>query len=118
MSRFSTFLAAAALASGLALLPAAASADALAGAWTLGIGKDDAGCSVTFAVNGTETAGSVASAGGCSDAAGSIARWRVVGKNLNLLSPSGALIAFLKPAGENRYEGQRVKDSRKVVLSR
>lgn len=89
----------------------------LTGKWTYKVGTSDAVCTLTLTANGSETAGDVASGEGCIGGLSEVAHWRVAGYNLNLISPSGDLVAVLRQKGDI-YVGQQIGGGRKVALSR
>ena len=111
-------LSALALAAGLAVTGASlAHADsAMTGKWNYKVGADDA-CTLTLSSGDRETAGSIAPDANCPGGLTTIAQWRAVGRNLNLLSSSGNLVAVLHPKGDG-YTGEQIGGGRKVALSR
>ncbi len=114
MKGISTF----ALAAGLALAGASlAHADSsLTGKWNYKVGAS-APCTLTFTAGTDQSAGDVTSGAGCGGGFSAVARWREVGTNLNLISPSGDLVAVLNPKGTG-YAGQQIGGGRKIALSR
>ncbi len=84
------------------------------GAWKLSTGVADAPCVITLATN-TENAGPVTSTGDCNGT--DVGHWKTVGSTLQLSSPTGELVAWLKPSGDT-YVGKRVSDGRVVALAR
>ena len=94
-----------------------AHADAtLTGNWKMTVGSA-AACSLSLAAGTSDTAGTVAAGPGCPSGLATIGQWKTIGSTLELLSPSGDLVAMLKPKGD-AYEGKRIEDGRKVALSR
>lgn len=83
----------------------------LVGAWKLTTGAS-APCTLTLADDGAAAPGT-----DCAGGLDAIGHWKTVGTKLQLLSPSGNLVASLKPNGAS-YEGTRVEDGRKVALTR
>jgi hypothetical protein len=84
------------------------------GAWKLSTGVNDAPCVVTLTAD-TADAGPVASTGDCNGT--DVGHWKTVGSTLQLSTPGGELIAFLRPNGDT-YVGKRVSDGRVVALAR
>jgi hypothetical protein len=113
MTKVSSLVLGCTLALGLIGLAHADSA-APTGAWKLSTGANDAPCTITLTTN-TDTAGPVASAGDCNGTV--VGHWKTVGSTLQLASPTGELVAWLKPKGD-AYEGKRVSDGRTVALAR
>jgi hypothetical protein len=88
----------------------------ITGAWKLSTGVADAPCVVTLTPDAdVATAGTATSTGDCNGT--NVGRWHAVGSSLQLLSPGGEMVAWLKPKGD-AYEGTRVSDGRKVALAR
>jgi len=88
----------------------------LTGTWKMTVGNA-APCSLSLSADATQTGGTVAAGPECPSGLSAIGQWKTVGTSLQLLSPSGNLVALLKPKGD-AYEGSRVEDGRKVALSR
>jgi hypothetical protein len=84
------------------------------GAWKLSTGVNDAPCVITLS-NDTDNAGPVASTGDCNGT--NVGHWKTVGSTLQLTTPDGELVAYMKPKGDT-YEGKRVSDGRVVALAR
>ncbi|HEY5339322.1 MAG TPA: AprI/Inh family metalloprotease inhibitor [Rhizomicrobium sp.] len=84
------------------------------GAWKLSTGVNDAPCVITL-TNNVADAGPVASTGDCNGTV--VGHWKTVGTTLQLSSPTGELVAWLKPKGD-AYEGKRISDGRAVALAR
>jgi hypothetical protein len=112
MTRLHSLILGGALAFGLIGL---AQADTtVTGAWKLSTGANDAPCVVTLNAD-TTTAGTASSTGDCNGT--NVGRWKTIGPSLQLLSGSGELVAWLKPAGD-AYKGARISDGRVVALAR
>ena len=94
---------------------AQADSTAPTGAWKLSTGVNDAPCTITLSTDAVTNAGPVASAGDCNGTV--VGHWKTVGPTLQLSSPTGELVAWLKPKGD-AYEGKRVSDGRQVALAR
>jgi hypothetical protein len=84
------------------------------GAWKLSTGINDAPCVITLTTD-TDNAGPVASTGDCNGTV--VGHWKAVGTTLQLSSPAGELVAWLKPNGDT-YVGKRISDGRVVALAR
>jgi len=114
MKGISTF----ALAAGVALVGAtlAHAESSMAGKWSYKIGVATP-CTLTFTAGTDQTVGDVASDAGCAGGLSAVAHWRQVGARLNLISPSGDLVAVLSPKGGG-YTGQQIGGGRKIALSR
>lgn len=115
MFRLSTL----AIATGLAVAGAslAQAESPVAGKWNYKVGNSDAACTLTLTANSSETAGDIAASDGCVGGLSAVAHWRVTGSNLNLISPSGDLVAVLHQKGDT-YVGTQVGGGRKLALSR
>jgi hypothetical protein len=88
------------------------------GVWKLSVGVNDAPCTLTLTPDDqVATAGTVAPAADCESGLTTIGHWKAVGTSLQLYSPSGELVAWLKPKGDI-YEGSRISDGRKLALAR
>ncbi|HUJ03966.1 MAG TPA: AprI/Inh family metalloprotease inhibitor [Rhizomicrobium sp.] len=105
------------VAAGLALagISIAQADTALTGAWKMTVGQT--ACTLTLSADSTGAGGSAAAGPECPGGLLAIGQWKTVGASLQLLSPSGNLVALLKPKGD-AYEGTRIEDGRKVALSR
>ncbi|MBU6445319.1 MAG: AprI/Inh family metalloprotease inhibitor [Alphaproteobacteria bacterium] len=114
MKGISTF----ALATGLALAwgSLAHAESPVTGKWSYKIGAG-APCALTFTAGTDQTSGDVETAQNCNDGLSAVARWRQVGSKLNLISPSGDLVAVLSPH-DGGYAGEQVGGGRKIALSR
>jgi hypothetical protein len=84
------------------------------GAWKLSTGVNDAPCVITLTTD-TDNAGPVASTGDCNGT--NVGHWKTVGSTLQLTTPDGELVAYMKPKGD-AYEGKRISDGRVVALAR
>lgn len=84
------------------------------GAWKLSTGINDAPCTITL-TSDVDGAGPVTSTGDCNGT--DVGHWKTVGNTLQLSSPTGELVAWLKPSGDT-YVGKRVADGRIVALAR
>ena len=92
--------------------------DALTGTWKLSVGANDAPCTLTLtADDSVGTAGAVTPGSDCDAGLSTIGHWKSVGTGLQLYSPSGELVAWLKAKGDS-YQGSRLSDGRKVALNR
>jgi hypothetical protein len=113
MTKLNALFLGSALAAGLIGL---AHADSMAptGAWKLSTGVNDAPCVITLTTD-AENAGPVASTGDCNGTV--VGHWKTVGASLQLSSPTGELVAWLKPK-DTGYEGKRISDGRAVALAR
>lgn len=108
-------LSAIALAAGLAVTAASlAHADeaTVTGAWTFKVGATGTPCKVTL-----EESGDVASGDSCPGGLTRLGHWKSVGRNLQLMSPSGSLVAILHPK-DGGYSGKQIGGGRRVALSR
>lgn len=84
---------------------------AVTGAWKVSVGLNDAPCTLNLADAGA------ASTSDCDAGVASINHWKAVGSSLQLYSPNGELVAWLKPKGDT-YTGSRISDGRKIELDR
>ena len=88
------------------------------GAWKLSIGENDAPCTLTLAPDETiGTAGIATPSSDCEGGLNTIGRWKATPTGLQLFSPSGDLVAWLK-SRDGSYEGSRLSDGRKLALNR
>src|ERR1043166_6164975 len=106
-------LSALALGAGLALasISLAHADSAVTGAWKLSVGTQDDPCTLTLNAD-QDNAGP---SGDCNGVY--VGHGKPGGSSLQLLSPNGSLVAWLKPEG-GAYEGKRVSDGRAVALNR
>lgn len=88
----------------------------LTGAWKLAFGSA-APCSLTLTADASPTAGTAAPGSDCTGAAADIGHWKARGNSIQLMTPAGDIVAWLKPSGD-AYAGSRVDDGRKVALTR
>ena len=110
MTKISSLLLGAAFA--LSTIAVAHAGPAVAGTWKLSVGSNDAPCTLTLA-----DSGAASTAPDCDGGLSTIGYWRSVGPSLQLYSPDGGLVAWLKPNGAS-FTGNRVADGRKLVLDR
>lgn len=85
---------------------------AVTGNWKMSVGVNDAPCTLTLA-----DAGAVNANSDCDTGLATISHWKTVGASLQLYSPSGELVAWLKPKGDS-FTGTRIADGRKIALDR
>jgi hypothetical protein len=106
-----------ALAAGLALCAgAAAHADTtVTGKWSYKVGAN--ACTLTLTANASGVGGDVAAGDNCPGGLNAVGHWRTSGSRLQLISPSGNLVAILHSKGDG-YEGKQVDGGRKIALSR
>ena len=88
----------------------------MTGKWTYQVGAATP-CTLTFTAGADQTTGDAAAGAGCADGLSAVAHWRQVGASLNLISPSGDLVAVLRAKGDG-YTGQQIGGGRKIALSR
>ena len=107
-------LSAIALAAGLAVTGAAlAHADeAVTGNWTYQVGTTGTPCTLTL-----NAEGDIASGENCPGGLARVGHWKAIGSKLQLMSPSGSLVAVLR-AKDGGYSGMQIGGGRKVALSR
>jgi hypothetical protein len=113
MTKFNAFALAAVLSMGAAGVAHANAAD-VSGAWKFTAGSN-AACTLTL-TSDADNGGTVASQD-CASGLNGVSRWKTVGPRLQLLTSSGDLIAYASPKGDT-YEGTRITDQKKIVLSR
>lgn len=88
------------------------------GTWKLSIGENDAPCTLTLAADETvETAGIATPSSDCARGLNTIGRWKATPSGLQLLSPSGDMVAWLKEKN-GIYQGPRLSDGEKLALNR
>lgn len=91
--------------------------DSLAGAWKLSIGATDP-CMLTLSADpATSAAGAVVPSAECPSGLNTIGRWKQTQTGLQLLSPSGDMIAWLKEKNGS-YQGSRLTDGQRLALDR
>jgi len=91
--------------------------ESIAGAWKLSIGATDP-CMLTLSADpATAAAGVVTPSTECPGGLNAIGRWKQSGTGLQLLSPSGDMIAWLKQKNGS-YQGSRLTDGQKLALDR
>jgi hypothetical protein len=116
MNRIKTLTLAAGIA--LAATSMAHAADGVTGKWTYKVGVTGAACSVTLNAQSADSrSGTVTSAANCPGGLTAIGSWRTMGRRLNLISPSGDLVAILH-AKDGNYTGKQIGGGRRVALSR
>jgi hypothetical protein len=95
-----------------------AHADAsLTGNWKLTVGSEKP-CALTLSADpSSDRIGTAAQGPDCPGGLDTIGQWKTVGSSLQLLTPSGNVVALLKQKGD-AYEGTRFSDGRKVALNR
>ena len=87
------------------------------GVWKLSIGATDP-CTLTLSSEATnQQAGAVTPSTECPGGLNTIGRWKQAGSGIQLLSPSGDLIAWLKEK-DGSYHGSRLTDGQKLALDR
>lgn len=109
-----------ALAAGLALSATAmAHADqTVTGQWTYKVGATGTPCTVTLKAAAADSrGGDIVTGNKCPGGLAAIGHWRTMGTRLQLMSPSGNLVAILGPK-DGGYVGKQVSGGRKVALSR
>jgi hypothetical protein len=88
------------------------------GVWKLSTGENDAPCTLTLASDpNLATAGVVSPSTDCVSGLNDIGRWKTTPSGLQLLSPSGDMVAWLKEKN-GAFEGTRLSDGRKLALDR
>lgn len=88
------------------------------GVWKLSVGVNDAPCTLTLAADeSAPTAGNVTAGADCVGGLDSIGRWKATPNGLQLFSPSGDMIAWLKDKN-GAYQGPRLSDGQKLALDR
>ena len=112
-------LSALALAAGLAVSGASlAHADGgVTGTWNYQVGTTGAPCALTFTAGRSDRSGDIASAADCDTGLSTVASWRTMGSSLRLISPSGNLVAILRPK-DGSYVGKQISGGREITLSR
>ena len=90
----------------------------IAGTWKLSIGENDAPCTLTLAQGeAADSAGIATPSSDCAGGLNAIGRWKATPAGLQLFSPSGDMVAWLK-SKDGAYEGSRISDGRKLALNR
>jgi len=88
------------------------------GAWKLSVGVNDDPCTLNLAADpASPTAGLVTPSSDCVGGLNSIGRWKETPTGLQLFSPSGDMIAWLKQK-DGSYQGSRLSDGQKLALGR
>lgn len=91
--------------------------DSLAGAWRLSIGATDP-CMLTLSADpATSAAGAATPSAECPAGLNTIGRWKQTSTGVQLFSPSGDMIAWLKEKNGS-YRGSRLTDGEKLALDR
>lgn len=87
------------------------------GVWKLSIGATDP-CTLTLSSDAANTAaGIVTPSTECPGGLNAIGRWKQTGSGIQLLSPSGDMIAWLREKN-GTYQGPRLTDGQKLALGR
>jgi hypothetical protein len=90
----------------------------VAGTWKLSIGVNDDPCTLTLASAPDDANwGMVMPSAACSRGLDTIGRWKATPHGLQLFSPSGDMIAWLKEK-DGSYQGSRLSDGQKLALDR
>ena len=88
------------------------------GAWKLSVGENDAPCILTLSTDSDAgTAGVALPSSDCVGGLNAIGRWKTTGSGLQLFSPSGDMVAWLKEKN-GTFEGSRLSDGKKLALNR
>ena len=88
------------------------------GVWKLSVGENDAPCTLTLASDpNLATAGTASASSDCVSGLNDIGRWKATPMGLQLFSPSGDMVAWLK-AKNGAYEGTRLSDGKRLALDR
>src|SRR5215469_6418057 len=91
--------------------------ETVTGVWKLSIGTTDP-CTLTLSADtASPDAGVVSPSTECPGGLNAIGRWKQTGSGIQLLSPSGDMIAWLKEKN-GIYQGSRLTDGQKVALDR
>ena len=89
----------------------------MSGSWKLSIGATDP-CTLTLSTDAASAAtGVVTPSTECPGGLNTIGRWKQSGTGLQLLSPSGDMIAWLKEKN-GAWQGSRLTDGQKLALDR
>jgi hypothetical protein len=93
-------------------------AEPVTGLWKLSIGVNDDPCTLSLAADpASPTAGMVTPSTDCAGGLNTIGRWNETPAGLQLFSPSGDMVAWLKEKNGS-YHGSRVSDGQKLALDR
>ena len=114
MNRFKALILGASVA--LATIGIAHANAIVTGSWKLSVGATEAPCTLTLAADTSDRGGTVTTSD-CEGGLNAVGHWKTLGSRLQLLSPDGQLVAYFSPKGD-AYEGTRVTDEKKLVLSR
>jgi len=88
------------------------------GTWKLSVGENDAPCTLTLSSNSDVGAAGVAlPSPDCVGGLNEIGRWKATRSGLQLFSPSGDMVAWLKEKNGS-FEGSRLSDGKKLALDR
>jgi hypothetical protein len=88
------------------------------GVWKLSIGVNDDPCTLTLAPDSAvPTAGVATPSPDCAGGLNSIGRWKATPAGIQLYSPSGDMLAWLKEKN-GTYQGSRLSDGQKLALDR
>lgn len=91
--------------------------ESVAGVWKLSIGATDP-CMLTLSSDpANASAGTVTPSTECPGGLNTIGRWKQSGPGIQLLSPSGDMIAWLKEKNGS-YQGSRLTDGQRLALDR
>jgi Protease inhibitor Inh len=86
------------------------------GTWKLNVNNDP--CTLTLTADeNVATAGIATPSSDCASGLNSIGRWKETPNGLQLFSPSGDMIAWLRDKN-GVYEGSRLSDGEKLALNR
>jgi|SRR5579862_5117799 len=101
----------------LSAIALARAEEPVTGVWKLSIGANDP-CTLTLSSDAANTsAGAATPSNECPGGLNTIGRWRESGSGIQLLSPSGDMIAWLKEKNGS-YQGSRLTDGQKLALDR
>ncbi|MGH6876213.1 MAG: AprI/Inh family metalloprotease inhibitor [Rhizomicrobium sp.] len=88
------------------------------GTWKLSVGENDAPCTLTLASDSMiGTAGVASPSPDCAGGLNAIGRWKATASGLQLFSPSGDMVAWLKEKN-GAFQGSRLSDGKKLALDR
>lgn len=116
MTKISSFAIGALLA--LSTVALASAEQPVTGVWKLSVGENDAPCTLTLARDpDVGTAGTASPSSDCFSGLNAIGRWKATATGLQLFSPSGDMVAWLKEKN-GAFEGTRLSDGKKLALDR
>jgi|SRR5690348_14892704 hypothetical protein len=102
----------------LSTVTLARAAEPITGIWKLSIGVNDDPCTLSLAADqASQTAGVVTPSPDCVSGLNTIGKWKATPTGLQLFSPSGDMIAWLKEKNGS-YQGSRLSDGQKLALDR